>query len=180
MDEKDLIGSYSADFRLQDEVARLVFSRKLDARRLITHQFPLDQTAAAVELASHPTAESLKVVVTQDEGRAGDFPTLIGSNAETPSSKSDTWPEGQAVDLRSGGSPEEGQPMLLQHGVTFDESLGVGPLRDQIIIVDLSSRMRSDIHYDRSTVGLNPRHICRPLSRPEGTQSQQSNRACQQ
>jgi L-iditol 2-dehydrogenase len=50
VDEKDLIGSYSSDFRLQAEVARLVFSRKLDARRLITHQFPLAQTAAAIEL----------------------------------------------------------------------------------------------------------------------------------
>jgi threonine dehydrogenase-like Zn-dependent dehydrogenase len=67
VDEKDLIGSYSADFRLQAEVARLVFSRKLDARRLITHQFPLAQTAAAIELASHPTADSLKVVVVQGE-----------------------------------------------------------------------------------------------------------------
>jgi L-iditol 2-dehydrogenase len=63
VDEKDLIGSYSADFRLQGEVARLVFSRKLDVRRLITHQFLLEQTAAAVELAAHPTTESLKVVV---------------------------------------------------------------------------------------------------------------------
>jgi len=65
VDEKDLIGSYSADFRLQAEVAGLVFSRKLDARRLITRQFPLAQTAAAIELASHPTAESLKIVVAQ-------------------------------------------------------------------------------------------------------------------
>jgi L-iditol 2-dehydrogenase len=63
VDEKDLIGSYSADFRLQAEVARLVFSRKLDVRRLITHQFPLGQTAAAVDLAAHPTPDSLKVVV---------------------------------------------------------------------------------------------------------------------
>jgi L-iditol 2-dehydrogenase len=69
MDEKDLIGSYSADFRLQAEVARLVFSRKLDARRLVTHQYPLAQTAAAVELASHPTAQSLKVVVAQTNHR---------------------------------------------------------------------------------------------------------------
>jgi len=68
VDEKDLIGSYSADFRLQAEVARLVFTRKLDARRLITHRFPLDQTAAAIELASHPTAESLKIVVAQGFG----------------------------------------------------------------------------------------------------------------
>jgi L-iditol 2-dehydrogenase len=65
MDEKDLIGSYSSDYPLQEEVARLVFSRKLDARRLITHQFPLAQTAAAIELAAHPTAESLKVMVVQ-------------------------------------------------------------------------------------------------------------------
>ena len=63
VDEKDLIGSYSADFRLQAEVARLVFSRKLDASQLITHQFPLAQTAAAIELASNPTAGSLKVIV---------------------------------------------------------------------------------------------------------------------
>ncbi|PWU11284.1 MAG: Zn-dependent alcohol dehydrogenase [Verrucomicrobia bacterium] len=65
VDEKDLIGSYSADFLLQDEVARLVFSRKLDVRRLITHQFPLEQTSAAVALASNPTADSLKIVVSQ-------------------------------------------------------------------------------------------------------------------
>jgi L-iditol 2-dehydrogenase len=66
VDEKDLIGSYSADVLLQPEVAKLVFSRRLDVRRLITHQFPLDQTAAAIELASHPTAESLKIVVSQE------------------------------------------------------------------------------------------------------------------
>jgi len=65
VDEKDLIGSYSADVLLQPEVAKLVFSRQLDVRRLITHQFPLEQTAAAIELASHPTAESLKIVVNQ-------------------------------------------------------------------------------------------------------------------
>jgi L-iditol 2-dehydrogenase len=66
VDEKDLFGSYSADFLLQAEVARLVFSRKLDTRRLITHQFPLEQTAAAIALAAHPTGESLKVVVSQE------------------------------------------------------------------------------------------------------------------
>ncbi len=66
VDEKDLIGSYSADFLLQAEVARLVFSRKFDVRRLVTHQFPLEETAAAIELAAHPTAESLKVVVAQE------------------------------------------------------------------------------------------------------------------
>ena len=65
LDEKDLIGSYSSDFTLQREVARLVFSRQLDVRRLITHRFPLEQTAQAVHLASKPTADSLKILVTQ-------------------------------------------------------------------------------------------------------------------
>jgi len=65
VDEKDLIGSYSADFLLQKEVARLVFSRKLDVRRLITHQFPLEQTLDAIALAAEPSADSLKVLVTQ-------------------------------------------------------------------------------------------------------------------
>jgi len=68
VDEKDLIGSYSADFTLQNEVAKLIFSRRLDVRKLVTHKFPLDQTAAAVELAAHPTPDSLKVVITQEDG----------------------------------------------------------------------------------------------------------------
>ena len=63
LDEKDLIGSYSSDFTLQAEVARLVFSRRLDVRPLITNSFPLEQTADAVALASHPTAGSLKILV---------------------------------------------------------------------------------------------------------------------
>jgi L-iditol 2-dehydrogenase len=64
VDEKDLLGSYSSDFTLQTEVARLVFSRKLDVRSLITHRFPLEQAAAAVALASRPTPDSLKIVLT--------------------------------------------------------------------------------------------------------------------
>ena len=66
LDEKDLIGSYSSDFTLQAEVARLVFSRQLDVRPLISHRFPLEQTAAAVRLAAHPMPDSLKIVVTAD------------------------------------------------------------------------------------------------------------------
>jgi len=65
VDEKDLIGSYSSDVTLQEEVARLVFQRRLDVRSLITHRFPLEQTAEAVRLAAHPTPSSLKVVVEQ-------------------------------------------------------------------------------------------------------------------
>jgi L-iditol 2-dehydrogenase len=63
LDEKDLIGSYSADFTIQAEVARLVFSRRLDGRKLVTHRFPLAETSSAVALAAHPTSDSLKILV---------------------------------------------------------------------------------------------------------------------
>ena len=63
VDEKDLLGSYSSDFTLQAEVARLVFSRRLDVRPLISHRFSLDETAAAVALAARPTVDSLKIIV---------------------------------------------------------------------------------------------------------------------
>lgn len=68
VDEKDVIGSYSADVTLQREVARLIFSRRLDMRQLITHRFSLEQTAAAIELAAHPHPAALKIVVKQDAG----------------------------------------------------------------------------------------------------------------
>ncbi len=73
VDEKDLIGSYSSDFTLQKEVAKLVFTRKLDVRQLITHQFSLDQTAQAVELAAHPQPESLKIMVSNQFSMKSDI-----------------------------------------------------------------------------------------------------------
>ena len=63
LDEKDLIGSYSSDFTLQAEVARLVFSRRLDVRGLISHYYPLEQTPAAIDLASRPAPDSLKILI---------------------------------------------------------------------------------------------------------------------
>jgi L-iditol 2-dehydrogenase len=63
VDEIDVLGSYSADVTLQREVGRLVFTRQLDVRPLITHRFPLEHTAAAVQLAARPHPEALKVMV---------------------------------------------------------------------------------------------------------------------
>lgn len=63
VDEKTLLGSYSASVDLQQENVRLVFSGELDFARLITHRFPLRQAVEALQLASHPGPESLKVVV---------------------------------------------------------------------------------------------------------------------
>jgi L-iditol 2-dehydrogenase len=65
VDEKTLTGSYSSDFTLQRDVARLVFQRKLDVRPLVTHRFPLAETSAAIALASKPTPDSLKILVEQ-------------------------------------------------------------------------------------------------------------------
>jgi L-iditol 2-dehydrogenase len=74
VDEKDVLGSYSADFTLQREVARLVFSRRLDVRKLITHRFPLERTADAIRLASNPSRDALKVVVAQS-GEGSEAPS---------------------------------------------------------------------------------------------------------
>ena len=63
VDEKDLLGSYSADITLQAEVSRLVFRRKLDVRSLITHRFGLSQALDAINLAAHPAEDSLKLIV---------------------------------------------------------------------------------------------------------------------
>lgn len=63
MQEKRLLGSYSSDITLQDEAAELLFSRRVDVRPLITHRFSLDAISDALDLASHPRDNSLKVLV---------------------------------------------------------------------------------------------------------------------
>jgi L-iditol 2-dehydrogenase len=68
VEEKEILGSYSADVDLQEASARLVFERRLPLRSLVTHVFPLEQFARALELAAHPVGDSCKVVV-QPEGK---------------------------------------------------------------------------------------------------------------
>jgi L-iditol 2-dehydrogenase len=63
VDEKQLMGSYSSSPRCQSEAARLIFQRKINVKDLITHRFPLDQVVEAIQLATHPTAGSLKIIV---------------------------------------------------------------------------------------------------------------------
>ena len=63
VEEKDLIGSYSADVTLQKKVSRRVFSGEVDVTCLVSHRFPLRLTEQAVKYASKPTASALKVVV---------------------------------------------------------------------------------------------------------------------
>jgi L-iditol 2-dehydrogenase len=63
VDEKTLLGSYSADVELQDESAGLVFSGELPLGDLITHRLGLSEIREAIELASSPSGRSLKVIV---------------------------------------------------------------------------------------------------------------------
>jgi L-iditol 2-dehydrogenase len=61
--EKEILGSYSASVDRQEEAARLIFSRRLAVRELISHRFPLEAMNRALELAAHPIGDSLKVVI---------------------------------------------------------------------------------------------------------------------
>lgn len=63
LDEKTLMGSYSASVDLQEANVRLVFSGEIDFARLISHRFPLGQAVEALQLAAHPAPDSMKVVV---------------------------------------------------------------------------------------------------------------------
>jgi L-iditol 2-dehydrogenase len=63
LDEKTILGSYSASVDLQDENVRLVFEGGIDFVRLITHRFSLEQAVEALQLASHPRPDSLKIVI---------------------------------------------------------------------------------------------------------------------
>lgn len=63
VDEKTLLGSYSASVDLQEESVRFVFSREMDLEGLISHRFSLQESLKALNLAAHPQADSLKIVI---------------------------------------------------------------------------------------------------------------------
>jgi L-iditol 2-dehydrogenase len=63
VEEKEILGSYSASVEEQAESAALVFDRKLPVGELISHRFPLEQIEQALELAAHPADDTLKVVI---------------------------------------------------------------------------------------------------------------------
>jgi L-iditol 2-dehydrogenase len=66
MDEKTLLGSYSASAAILNEVTDLVlggYRSGFDLTQLISHRFSLEQAAQAIEVASHPTAASMKIMI---------------------------------------------------------------------------------------------------------------------
>jgi L-iditol 2-dehydrogenase len=63
VDEKTLLGSYSASVELQEESVRFVMHREMNLESLISHRFPLASSVEALNLAAHPQADSMKVVI---------------------------------------------------------------------------------------------------------------------
>jgi len=71
MDEKSLVGSYSASVEIQDESAQLVFDgykQGFDLTRLISHRFGLEDAVKGIDVASHPSAGSMKIFIQPGAG----------------------------------------------------------------------------------------------------------------
>jgi L-iditol 2-dehydrogenase len=64
IDEKEILGSYSAAVDIQESAAALVLGKKLPVMDIVTHRFPLDRIQEGLELAAHPTEDSLKILIT--------------------------------------------------------------------------------------------------------------------
>ena len=74
MDEKTLLGSYSASVDIQEEGARLVFDgyrHGFDLTRLISHRFRIEEAVEAIDIASHPTASSMKIMIEPNRAERG-------------------------------------------------------------------------------------------------------------
>ena len=66
VDEKTLLGSYSSSFPILSEVTGIVFGgyrNGFDLTQLISHRFPLENAVAAIAMASHPQADSMKIMI---------------------------------------------------------------------------------------------------------------------
>ncbi len=66
VDEKTLIGSYSSSFTILDEVTDVVFGgyrNGFDLTQLISHRFPFEDAVAAIDIASNPQPDSMKIMM---------------------------------------------------------------------------------------------------------------------
>jgi L-iditol 2-dehydrogenase len=63
VDEKTLLGSYSASVELQEDSVRFVMSREMDLEGLISHRFSLSNSVEALKLAAKPQPDSMKIVI---------------------------------------------------------------------------------------------------------------------
>jgi L-iditol 2-dehydrogenase len=63
VDEKTLVGSYSASVDLQDDSVHFVMNREMDLERLVSHRFQLAESPKALDLAAHPQPSSMKIMI---------------------------------------------------------------------------------------------------------------------
>lgn len=63
VDEKTLLGSYSASVELQEQSVQFVMNREMDLEQLISHRFPLSECVEALHRAAHPQPDSMKIVI---------------------------------------------------------------------------------------------------------------------
>jgi L-iditol 2-dehydrogenase len=63
VEEKTLVGSYSASVDLQTESVRFVMKREMDLERLVSHRFPLVESRQALDLAALPQPSSMKILI---------------------------------------------------------------------------------------------------------------------
>jgi L-iditol 2-dehydrogenase len=66
IDEKEILGSYSAAVDIQDSAAALVLEKKLPVMEVVTHRFPLARIQEGLDLAARPTEDSLKILITHE------------------------------------------------------------------------------------------------------------------
>ncbi len=66
LDEKQVVGSYSASPEETDEAAEIVFGEEIEVSRLVTDVIPLSEAPRAFEIAAEASGGSIKVVVVPD------------------------------------------------------------------------------------------------------------------
>ena len=97
MDEKTLMGSYSSSFDILDEVTDLVFGgyrNGFDLTQLISHRFPLDEAVPAIDVASHPKADSMKIMIEPVSGAGAEvMPNPVKRGPADGRGCSSGWPQ---------------------------------------------------------------------------------------
>jgi L-iditol 2-dehydrogenase len=63
VEEKEILGSYSAAVDRAGKATRLIFTHQLPVNKLISHRFSLEDMDKALQLAARPLGNSLKVVI---------------------------------------------------------------------------------------------------------------------
>jgi L-iditol 2-dehydrogenase len=66
LDEKTVVGSYSASVDEAEEAAEIVCEAEIEVESLVSHRVPLSEAPRAFELAAHPGDDVLKVLVVPD------------------------------------------------------------------------------------------------------------------